>query len=143
MIGKKISSERKVRQQACSTSDSADLFTNSLVHKMSSMFSQALNLKGSSNQAVVASEVGASSIKEGLVMDVDDKQVVATDSGGKLHDEAMVKFSFKFCLNILHMISSGFLLYFFSRILHLLMSLRWYFGHLRSGTMQSEFFFIC
>ena len=98
----KFSRERKARQQACSTSDTPDSFTNSLVHEM--------YLKESSNQAVVASEVGASSRKDasetpthdslnqlsgslsqGLGMDVGDKQVLASDSGGELHDEATVK----------------------------------------------------
>ncbi|PON36283.1 YTH domain containing protein [Parasponia andersonii] len=61
----KISRERKARQQACSTSDAADSFTDSFVNEMSGTFSQALNLKESHNQAV-ASEAGASSIKDAL-----------------------------------------------------------------------------
>lgn len=105
----KILRERKARQQACSTSDAADSFTDSFVHEMSSNFSQALNLKESSNQAV-ASEFGASSRKDDsesfghdslnhlsgglsqcMGMDESDKVIASNTGDGEFHDEAADK----------------------------------------------------
>ncbi|KAF4390446.1 hypothetical protein G4B88_024452 [Cannabis sativa] len=96
----KLSRDRKARHQACSTSDGTDSLTDSVVHDVATTFSQALNLKESSNQAL-ASEVGGAStrkdvsesLSQGLGKEESDKEVVGSSSGGNesIDKEATVK----------------------------------------------------